>query len=187
MTGPNSHKMVLTDPTVDMAVLECARGGLLRAGLGFKHCDVGVVTNVSADHLGLNYIDDLDKMARVKGVIPEVVKPNGYAILNADDERVADMADNTKGNVIFFSLEGKSNPVIKEHLKSGGSRRKRVGTRCRRGFRSWPSRLRWRRRRVEVIPSRMRSSARRSITRRRRTCRRTTSRRRLPGPPARMR
>ena len=120
MTGPNSHKMVLTDPTVDMAVLECARGGILRAGLGFKHCDVGVVTNVSADHLGLNYIDDLDKMARVKGVIPEVVKPNGYAILNADDERVADMADNTKGNVIFFSLEGKSNTVIKEHLKSGG-------------------------------------------------------------------
>ncbi len=121
MTGPTSHKMVLTDPTVDLAVLECARGGLLREGLGFRHCDVGVVTNVSADHLGLNYIDDLDKMARVKGIIPEVVKPDGYAILNADDSRVADMANNTKGNVIFFSLEGKSNPVIKEHLKTGGT------------------------------------------------------------------
>ncbi len=120
MTGPMSHKMVLTDPTVDMAVLECARGGLLRAGLGFRHCDVGIVTNVSADHLGLNYIDDLDKMARVKGVIPETVKPEGHAVLNADDERVADMADNTKGGVIFFSFEGLKNPVIKEHLRTGG-------------------------------------------------------------------
>jgi len=121
MTGPTSHKMVLTDPTVDLAVLECARGGLLRAGLGFRNCDVGIVTNVSADHLGLNYIDDLEKMARVKGIIPEVVKPDGYAILNADDPRVADMANNTKGNVIFFSLEGKSNSIVKEHLKSGGT------------------------------------------------------------------
>jgi len=121
MTGPFSHKMVLTDPTVDMAILECARGGLLREGLGFRHCDIGVVTNVSADHLGMNYINDLDEMSRVKGIIPEVVKPDGYAILNADDHLVADMANQTSGNIIFYSLEGKTNTVIKEHLKSGGT------------------------------------------------------------------
>lgn len=121
MTGPFSHKMVLTDPTIDMAILECARGGLLRAGLGFRHCDVGVVTNVSADHLGLNYINDLDKMSRVKGIIPEVVKPDGYAILNADDHLVAKMSNQTKGKIIFYSMEGKSNSIIKEHLKSGGT------------------------------------------------------------------
>ena len=120
MTGPLSHKMVLTDPTVDMAVLECARGGMLRAGLGFRYCDVGVVTNVSADHLGQNYINDLEKMSRVKGIIPEVVKPDGYAILNADDSLVAKMSNQTKGKVIYFSLDYKSNSVIKEHLKSGG-------------------------------------------------------------------
>ena len=120
MTGPLSHKMVLTDPTVDMAVLECARGGMLRSGLGFRYCDVGVVTNVSSDHLGQNYINDLEKMSRVKGIIPEVVKPEGYAILNADDSLVAKMANQTKGKVIYFSLDEKLNPVIKEHLILGG-------------------------------------------------------------------
>jgi cyanophycin synthetase len=69
--------------------LECARGGILRAGLGFHNCDVGIVTNVAADHLGLRDINSLEDMARVKGVVPESVFPNGYAILNADDDLVA--------------------------------------------------------------------------------------------------
>ena len=87
-TGPASTEFVLKDPTVNFAVLECARGGLLRAGLGFNNCDVAVVTNVAADHLGLKGIHTIEQLAKVKGVIPETVLPDGYAILNAEDDLV---------------------------------------------------------------------------------------------------
>jgi len=118
-TGPVSAEFVLKDPTVDFAVLECARGGILRAGLGFHTCDVGVVTNVAADHLGLRDINSLEDMARVKGVIPESVSPSGYAILNADDELVVKMSEQLKCKVAYFSLN-ENNPVIKKHCAAGG-------------------------------------------------------------------
>jgi cyanophycin synthetase len=121
MTGPMSHKMVLTDPTVDLAVLECARGGMLRAGLGFKNCDVGVVTNVSEDHLGLRGIHTVDQLARVKSIIPEIVKQGGTTVLNADDDLVSAMSEKTKGKIIYFSLDWKNNPVVSAHLKEGGT------------------------------------------------------------------
>lgn len=118
-TGPASAEFVLKDPTVDFAVLESARGGLLRAGLGFKKCDIGIVTNVAADHLGLKGIQTIEQLARVKGVIPETVFPHGHAILNADDDLVYDMRKNVKCNVALFSKD-ENNPRIKKHSKSGG-------------------------------------------------------------------
>ncbi len=118
-TGPASTEFVLKDPTVDFAVLECARGGLLRAGLGFKNCDIGIVTNVAADHLGLKGIHTIEQLAKVKGVVPETVFPDGYAILNADDDLVYEMRKNVKCNVALFSIDEK-NPRIVKHAKSGG-------------------------------------------------------------------
>ncbi len=111
-TGPASAEFVLKDPTVNFAVLECARGGLLRAGLGFKQCDIGIVTNVAADHLGLKGIHTIEQLAKVKGVIPETVLPNGYAILNADDDLVYDMRRTVNCNVALFSMD-ENNPRIK--------------------------------------------------------------------------
>lgn len=118
-TGPASAEFVLKDPTVNFAVLECARGGLLRAGLGFHNCDVGIVTNVAEDHLGMKGIHTIEQLARVKGVIPEVVLPNGYAVLNADDDHVYAMRRNVKCNVALFSMD-EDNPRIKDHMERGG-------------------------------------------------------------------
>ncbi len=118
-TGPASAEFVLKDPTVDFAVLESARGGLLRAGLGFKNCDVGIVTNVAADHLGLKGIHTIEQLARVKGVIPETVFPDGYAILNADDDLVYAMRKNVKCNVALFSLDENNKRMVR-HAQSGG-------------------------------------------------------------------
>lgn len=118
-TGPASAEFVLKDPTVNMAVLECARGGLLRAGLGFKRCDIGIVTNVAEDHLGLKGIHTIEQLAKVKGVIPEVVRPTGTAILNADDDHVYAMRENVKGAVALFSMD-ENNERIKRHARNGG-------------------------------------------------------------------
>jgi cyanophycin synthetase len=120
-TGPVSAEFVLKDPTIDFAVLECARGGILRAGLGFRQCDVGIVTNVAADHLGLKGIHTLDQLAKVKGVIPETVRPGGYAMLNADDDRVYEMRKNVQDGVHIglFSMD-ETNPRIQEHMRRGG-------------------------------------------------------------------
>ncbi|MGB7413648.1 MAG: cyanophycin synthetase, partial [Thermosynechococcaceae cyanobacterium] len=118
-TGPLSAQMILQDPTVDMAVLETARGGILRSGLAFEHCDVGVVLNVAADHLGLGDINTIDQMARVKGVIAEAVHADGYAVLNADDERVAAMAEQVQGKVAYFSMKP-DNALVKSHVRRGG-------------------------------------------------------------------
>lgn len=118
-TGPASAEFVLKDPTVNYAVLECARGGLLRAGLGFKKCDIGVVTNVAGDHLGLKGIHTIEQLAKVKGVIPETVKPDGYAVLNADDDLVFDMANKVDCNFALFSMDEK-NPRIKRQFNRGG-------------------------------------------------------------------
>lgn len=118
-TGPASAEFVLRDPTVNFAVLECARGGLLRAGLGFHNCDIGIVTNVAPDHLGLKGIHTVEQLAKVKGVIPETVLPDGHAILNADDDLVYDMRKNVKCKVVLFSMD-EENPRIKAHGKAGG-------------------------------------------------------------------
>ena len=118
-TGPISSQFVLKDPTVDFAVLECARGGILKAGLAFQHCEVAVVTNVAADHIGLGGINSVEQMAKVKAVVPETVFPHGYAVLNADDDLVYKMKKDLKCNIALFSMD-ENNPRIKEHCAGHG-------------------------------------------------------------------
>jgi cyanophycin synthetase len=118
-SGPQSARVILKDRMVDFAVLECARGGILRSGLGFSKCDVGILINVSEDHLGLNDIETLDDMTRVKAVVPRTVRKEGYAVLNADDDYVYSVESTLSCNVAFFSLNG-SNRRIKEHCSKGG-------------------------------------------------------------------
>lgn len=118
-TGPKSSEFVLRDPTVDFAVLECARGGILKNGLAFQTCDIAIVTNISADHIGLGGIDTLEQMARVKGVVPETVTRNGYAILNADDDLVYNMRKGLECNIALFSMD-ENNERIKSHCSRGG-------------------------------------------------------------------
>lgn len=118
-TGPVSAEFVLKDPTVDFAVLECARGGILRAGLGFHRCDIGIVTNISADHLGLGGIDTVEQLARVKSVVVESVMPEGFAILNADDDLVYRMREGLNCSVALFSHNPKSKR-LKEHCDKNG-------------------------------------------------------------------
>ena len=116
-TGPASAQMVLKDPEVEVAVLETARGGLLRAGLGFDYCDIGVVTNVAADHLGIGDIDTLEQLARLKAVVAESAK--GYAVLNADDELVYNIRESVQAKVALFSMQ-EDNPLIEEHIENDG-------------------------------------------------------------------
>jgi len=118
-TGPVSAEFVLKDPTVDFAVLECARGGILRSGLGFHNCDIAIVTNVAEDHLGLGDIDTIEQLARVKAVVPESVLAGGYSILNADNKWAAGMAKGLACKVAYFSMD-ENNPIIKEHINAGG-------------------------------------------------------------------
>jgi cyanophycin synthetase len=118
-TGPASAQFVLKDPTVDFAVLESARGGILRSGLAFRNCDIAIVTNVASDHMGLGGIDSLEQMARVKSVVAETVYKHGFAILNADDDLVYDMRKNLSCNIALFSMD-ENNPRIVEHCKAGG-------------------------------------------------------------------
>jgi cyanophycin synthetase len=118
-TGPQSAGLILRDPTVEVAVLETARGGILRSGLAFDTCNVGVVLNVSADHLGIGDIDTIEQMAAVKSVLAEAVMPTGYAVLNADDPLVAAMAKKVKALVAYFSMNP-DNPLLREHTRKGG-------------------------------------------------------------------
>jgi len=120
MTGPFSANIILSNPTVDVAVLETARGGILRAGLGFDECDVGIVLNVSADHLGLGGINTLEQLAEVKSVIAAVVKREGHAVLNADDPRVLAMRERSPGDVVLVSTSPEENPAVDEHLAQSG-------------------------------------------------------------------
>ncbi|MEB3886465.1 cyanophycin synthetase [Lyngbya sp. CCY1209] len=118
-TGPQSAHLILRDPTVEVAVLESARGGILRSGLGFDTCDIGVVLNVAADHLGLGDIDTIEQMAKVKSVVAEAVMPSGYAVLNADDPLVAGMAERVKAQVAYFSMNP-DNEIVLRHAEAGG-------------------------------------------------------------------
>ena len=118
-TGPLSARMILRDPVADFAVLETARGGLLRGGLSFDKCDVGIVTNIQEDHLGINDINTLDDLANLKAVVARSVKENGYAVLNAEDEHCVRMAKEVNGNVVYFALDSQ-NEVIQTHISGGG-------------------------------------------------------------------
>ena len=118
-TGPQSAQVILQDPTVEVAVLETARGGILRSGLAFKDCDIGVVLNVAADHMGLGDIETLEDMAHLKSVVAETVRPSGYAVLNADDPLVAAMAQRVKSQVAYFSMDP-HNDLVRKHSQQGG-------------------------------------------------------------------
>lgn len=118
-TGPVSSEKVLRDKSVEFAVLECARGGILRAGLAFDKCDVGIVTNVAEDHLGLKNIRSLHQMAQVKATVAESVREDGFAILNADNDYTYEMRKNVKANVALFSTNPFSNR-IRNHCDQGG-------------------------------------------------------------------
>ena len=118
-TGPQSAHLILEDPTVEVAVLETARGGILRSGVGFANANVGVVLNVSADHLGIGDIDTIEQLANLKSVVAEAVFPDGYAVLNADDHRVAAMAEKTKANVAYFTMNPDSE-LVRKHVEKGG-------------------------------------------------------------------
>ncbi len=111
-TGPLSAEYVLKDPTVEFAVLETARGGILRSGLGFSRCDIAIITNIQEDHLGLNDIHDLDDLARVKSTVVRSVKKDGWAILNADDPQCLKIANDLNCQVAWFSMDEES-----EHAK----------------------------------------------------------------------
>ena len=117
-TGPISAEYILKDPTVEFAVLETARGGILRSGLGFSRCDIAVITNIQEDHLGLSDIHTLDDLARVKSTVVKSVKKDGWAILNAEDEHCIKIGQELNCNVAYFSMD-EENPLIKKLCKEG--------------------------------------------------------------------
>jgi len=121
-SGPRSARMVLRDSTVEVAVLETARGGMLREGLGFDRCDVGVVLNVTADHLGLKGVDTLEDLAAVKSIVTEAVGRRGVSVLNGDDPLTLRMARHAGGRICYFTLEGGDamSPALQRHLAEGG-------------------------------------------------------------------
>lgn len=122
-SGPKSARMVLRDPTVEVAVLECARGGILREGLAFDRCDVGAVLNIQPDHLGLKGIDTLEDLAAVKSVVVESVSRRGVSVLNADDPLTIRMARHAGGRVCWFSLRGgdQTPGFVLKHVADGGA------------------------------------------------------------------
>ena len=117
-TGPISAEFVLKDPTVEFAVLETARGGILRSGLGFNHCDIGVLTNIKEDHLGISDIHNLKDLTKVKRVVLDSVKKDGWSILNADDEYSMRLMPDLSSKVAIFSLD-ENNKHIKKFAKEG--------------------------------------------------------------------
>ena len=118
MTGPVSAKMILRDPSVDAAVMETARGGMLRGGLGYQKCDVAACLNVAADHLGLKGIDTLEQLAQIKRVPIEVAMD--AAILNADDVNCLQMADYTEAQTLCYVTMNPTHPLVKQHIRAGG-------------------------------------------------------------------
>src|SRR5215203_2946440 len=125
MTGPWSANVVLSDPSVDVAVLETARGGIMRGGLGFDWADVGVITNIDADHFGQDGIEGLDDIVRVKRLVAERVREGGTLVLNADDEHVRSVAVHPRvtavpKRIVYFSLDS-ANPMVRYHVERGGT------------------------------------------------------------------
>ena len=117
-TGPISAEFVLKDPTVEFAVLETARGGILRSGLGFGSCDIGVLTNIKEDHLGMNDIHNLKDLTKVKRVVMDSVKKDGWSVLNADDDYSMRLLTELESKIALFSLD-ENNPHIKKFAKAG--------------------------------------------------------------------
>ncbi len=117
MTGPTAASMVLRDPDVDIAVMETARGGIVRAGLGYQYCDVGAVLNVSSDHLGMGGVDTLDDLARVKRLVVEVARDT--AVLNADNIYTLKMAEHSPAKHICYVSRNPGNALVQEHIKLG--------------------------------------------------------------------
>jgi len=117
-TGPLSAEYILKDPTVEFAVLETARGGILRAGLGFSRCDIAVITNIQEDHLGLADIHTVEDLARVKSTVVRSVKKDGWAVLNAEDEQCVKIGEDLSCNVAYFSMD-EENELIKKLCKEG--------------------------------------------------------------------
>jgi cyanophycin synthetase len=121
-SGPKSARMILRDPTVDVAVLETARGGILREGLAFDRCDVGCCLNVTADHLGLKGIDTVEDLAWVKSVVVEAVHRDGHSVLNADDDHCYGMRRRAGGQIVWFSMRGGDDmpDFLHRHVVRGG-------------------------------------------------------------------
>ncbi|WP_306259822.1 cyanophycin synthetase [Pararhizobium sp. IMCC21322] len=119
-SGPEGSNIVLREPTIDHAVLEIARGGVIRRGLGFDSCDVGILLNVDEDHIGVDGVEDLEELSLVKATVIEVVKDTGVSVLNADDPTVVGLQNRAGGQVIYFSLQPK-NEIITRHLDQGGT------------------------------------------------------------------
>lgn len=117
-SGPESARTVLMDPAVEAAVLEIARGGLIRSGLAYEKADVGIITNITEDHLGLDGIQTLEDLTFVKSLVAEQVKDTGYAVLNADDPKTIEVVERLKGRIIFFSLQ-EDNLILRKHLARG--------------------------------------------------------------------
>src|SRR4051812_44235751 len=125
-TGPNSTEMVLSDPSVEVAVLECARGGLVRRGLGYDWSDVAVLTNIQEDHLGQDGIENVEDILNIKSLVAERVREGGTVILNADDPILAKLPEHRrmqsiKREIVFVSLQDNHNKVVREHVDNGGS------------------------------------------------------------------
>ena len=118
MTGPVSAHMILRDPSVDAAVMETARGGMLRSGLGFETCNVAACLNVTADHLGLRGINTLEQLAEVKRVPIEIA--TDAAVLNADDNHCLQMADYTDAEKLSYVTMNPAHPLVKQHIQAGG-------------------------------------------------------------------
>jgi cyanophycin synthetase len=118
-TGPESAMAVLLNREVDAAVLETARGGMIRGGLAYDLADVGVITNITDDHLGLDGVETLEDLADVKSLVVEAVKDDGYAVINADDPMSVSIVDRIKSNIVMFSLD-KDNKLVRETILKGG-------------------------------------------------------------------
>lgn len=118
-TGPRSARLVLSDPTVEVAVLETARGGIVRGGLAYDLADVAVITNVSLDHVGQDCLDTLEDIAHVKALVGECVHPHGAVVLNADDPHVMAMSKRFKATQVLVSSRD-DNPYVAEHVSAGG-------------------------------------------------------------------
>ncbi|MBZ0134889.1 MAG: cyanophycin synthetase [Planctomycetes bacterium] len=119
-SGPEGAGMVLREPTVDHAVLEVARGGIIRRGLGFDSCNVGILLNVADDHIGTDGVEDLEDLSLYKATVIEVVKDSGVSVLNADDPIVVGLKDRAGGRLVYFSLNP-SSEVVARHLSAGGT------------------------------------------------------------------
>jgi cyanophycin synthetase len=119
-SGPEGAGIVVREPTVDHIVLEVARGGIARRGLGVKEVDVGVLLNIGQDHLGTDWIETQEDLSLIKSTVIEVVKKTGTSVLNADDIVTMDVLDRARGNIILFSLNPNNTKIV-EHIREGGT------------------------------------------------------------------